>query len=154
MIDIRPDDLQGPEIAELLEAHLTHMRAISPPNSVHALDLEALRAPQITFWTMWQDDDTLIGCGALRELDTRHGEIKSMHTLKSLRGKGLGRRMLTHIIDEAKRRGYKRLSLETGGTDDFAAARGLYSAFGFVTCPPFADYVLDAFSTCMTLELD
>lgn len=154
MIDIRLDDLRGPEIAELLEAHLNHMRAISPPESVHALDLDALRAPEITFWTIWQDEDTLIGCGALRELDKRHGEIKSMHTIRSLRGKGLGRRMLTHIIGEATRRGYKRLSLETGGTDDFAAARGLYSAFGFTTCPPFGDYRPDPFSTCMTREFD
>jgi len=152
-IDIRIDDLRGPEIAALLEAHLDHMRSISPPESVHALDLDALRTPDITFWTMWHKD-VLIGCGALRELGPLHGEIKSMHTVGTLRGKGLGRRMLKHIVDAAMRRGYRRLSLETGATDDFIAARGLYAAFGFVTCPPFGSYTLDPFSTCMTYELE
>ena len=152
-VDIRIDDLRGPEIAELLQTHLVHMRAISPPESVHALDLDALRVPSITFWTMWQAD-SLIGCGALRELDPSHGEIKSMHTPMAQRGRGLGRRMVAHILDEARRRGYKRLSLETGATDDFIAARSLYAAFGFKTCPPFGDYFEDPFSTCMTLELE
>lgn len=153
MIDIRIDDLKGPEIADLLQTHLDHMRAISPPESVHALDLDALRKPEITFWTLWQAG-TLIGCGALRELDPTHGEIKSMHTPVSMRGSGYGRRMVAHIMDEARRRGYRRLSLETGATDDFIAARSLYAAFGFQTCPPFGDYVEDPFSTCMTLELE
>lgn len=152
-IDIRIDDLRGPEIAALLEAHLDHMRSISPPESVHALDLDALRAPDITFWTMWHKE-VLVGCGALREIDPLHGEIKSMHTVRTLRGKGLGRRILKHIVDEAMRRGYGRLSLETGATDDFIAARSLYAAFGFVTCPPFGNYTLDPFSTCMTFELE
>ncbi len=152
-ITIRVDDLRGPEIAVLLEAHLDHMRAISPPESVHALDLDALRTPDITFWTMWHEGQ-LIGCGALRELDASHGEIKSMHTVNTLRGKGLGRRMLTHIIDEAERRGYQRLSLETGATDDFIAARSLYTAYGFATSPPFGNYTLDPFSTCMTFEME
>ena len=151
-ITIRADDLRGPEIAALLEAHLDHMRAISPPKSVHALDLDALRAPDITFWTMWLEGK-LVGCGALRELDTSHGEIKSMHTINTLRGKGLGRRILAHIIDEAERRGYDRLSLETGATDDFVVARSLYAAFGFTTCPPFGSYTPDPFSTCMTFEM-
>lgn len=153
VLDIRVDDLRGPEIAELLETHLTQMRAISPPESVHALDLDALRAPEITFWTMWEEKQ-LVGCGALREIDPTHGEIKSMHTPKHLRGKGIARQMVRHILNEARARGYKRVSLETGGTEDFIAARTLYSGFGFETCPPFADYVLDDFSTCMTLKLD
>jgi len=152
-IDIRVDDLRGSEIIGLLQAHLDHMRAISPPESVHALDLDALRKSDITFWTMWQDD-TLIGCGALRELDPLHGEIKSMHTPQAMRGNGYGRLMVTHVLDEARRRGYKRLSLETGATDDFIAARSLYAAFGFQTCPPFGNYFEDPFSTCMTLELE
>ena len=152
-ITIRIDDLRGLEIATLLEAHLDHMRATSPPESVHALDLDALRTPDIMFWTMWHTDE-LVGCGALRELDKSHGEIKSMHTVNTLRGKGLGRRMLTHIIDEAEQRGYQRLSLETGATDDFVAARRLYARFGFATCPPFGNYTLDPFSTCMTYELE
>jgi len=152
-IEIRVDDLRGPEIAALLETHLDHMRSISPPDSVHALDLEALRNPEITFWTMWRHGK-LIGCGALREIDPEHAEIKSMHTPAANRGQGLGRRMVRHILNVARERGYKRLSLETGATEDFIAARSLYASFGFVTCPPFADYNLDDFSTCMTLELD
>jgi len=152
-ITIRIDDLRGPEIATLLEAHLDYMRSISPPESEHALDLDALRKPDITFWTKWHKG-MLVGCGALRELDTSHGEIKSMHTVNTLRGKGLGRRMLTHIIDEAEQRGYQRLSLETGATDDFVASRGLYAGFGFAVCPPFGTYTLDPFSTRMTFELD
>lgn len=150
---IREDDLRGPEIAALLQVHLDHMHATSPPESAHALDLDGLRAPEITFWTLW-DDKTLLGCGALKELDPAHGEIKSMHTAEAARGKGVARRLLQHIVDEARRRGYRRLSLETGGTADFAAAHGLYGSFGFQSCGPFADYVLDPFSVFMTLELD
>jgi len=152
-IEIRVDDLKGPEIKALLEAHLDHMHAISPPESVHALDLEALRKPSITFWTMWLQG-TLIGCGALRELEPTHGEIKSMHTPVAFRGHGYGRRMVEYILKTARERGYQRLSLETGATDDFISARSLYASFGFNTCPPFGDYFEDPFSTCMTLELD
>jgi len=149
---IRKDDLRGPEIAALLEAHLDLMRSISPPESVHALDLAALRAPEVTFWTVW-DGSTLLGCGALKELDPAHGEVKSMHTAAAARGKGVARRMVEHILAEARARGYRRLSLETGSTEDFAPARGLYAGFGFTFCGPFADYALDPFSAFMTLEL-
>lgn len=152
-IEIRTDDLRGPEIAALLETHLDHMRSISPPESVHALDLDALRKPDITFWTMWRLG-ALIGCGALRELNPTHGEIKSMHTPAANRGQGLGRHMVAHILNVARERGYARLSLETGATEDFIAARSLYAAFGFNPCPPFGDYVEDPFSTCMTLKLE
>lgn len=149
---IREDDLGGPEIKTLLEAHLDLMRSISPPESVHALDLEALRAPEVTFWTVWEGQ-TLLGCGALKEIGAGHGEIKSMHTARAARGRGVARRMVEHILEEARRRGYTRLSLETGSTEDFAPARGLYSGFGFTDCAPFGDYVLDPFSVFMTLEL-
>ena len=149
---IREDDLRGPEIQALLEAHLDHMRAISPPESVHALDLDGLRRPEITFWTVW-DGGQLLGCGARKELDPGHGEIKSMHTNKAARGRGVARHLLEHILAEARRRGYRRLSLETGATEDFAAARRLYSAHGFEICGPFADYPLHPFSAFMTLEL-
>ncbi|MGD1876361.1 MAG: GNAT family N-acetyltransferase [Kiloniellaceae bacterium] len=149
---IRKDDLRGPEIVALLSAHLDLMRSISPPESVHALDLDALRAPGITFWTIW-DGAALLGCGALKEIGPGHGEIKSMHTAKAARGRGVGRGMVEHIIAEARRRGYRRLSLETGATEDFAPARGLYSGFGFQLCDPFGDYALDPFSVFMTLEL-
>lgn len=149
---IRKDDLRGPEIKALLEAHLDLMRSNSPPESVHALDLDGLRRPEITFWTVW-DEAELLGCGALKELDAEHGEIKSMHTAKAARGRGVARRLVQHILAEARVRGYRRLSLETGATEDFAAARGLYSTFGFAYCGPFADYPLHPFSAFMTLEL-
>lgn len=152
-IEIRVDDLRGPEIAQLLETHLAHMRAISPPESVHALDLDKLRKPDITFWTVWRGNE-LVGCGALRELDPYHGEIKSMHTTADARGLGIGRKMVEHILTTARERGYTRLSLETGATEDFIAARTLYQSFGFVPCPPFGDYFEDPFSAHMTLKLE
>lgn len=151
-MDIRLDDLRGPEIAALLNIHLDFARAVSPPGSVHALDLEALRAPLISFWTAW-DGDWLLGCGALKELDSTHGEIKSMHTARAARGRGVAAAILERIITEAQTRGYQRLSLETGVTEDFAPARTLYHRFGFNTCAPFADYFADPFSVCMTRAL-
>ena len=152
MTDIRIDDLRGPEIKALLEAHLDLMHAITPPESVHALDLEALRAPDMTFWTVWDGGD-LVGCGALKELGPTHGEIKSMHTAARARGRGVGRRMLEHIIDTARARGYARLSLETGSMDGFKPSRTLYQGFGFKLCPPFGDYVEDPNSVFMSRTL-
>jgi len=151
-IVISEDDLRGPEIVALLNAHLDTMRQHTPPESVHALDLEALRKPEITFWTVW-DESQLLGCGALKELDEDHGEIKSMHTAAAARGRGVARGLVEHILDEARRRSYKRLSLETGSPEAFAPARELYSAFGFRFCGPFGDYAYDPFSVYMTLEL-
>lgn len=151
-MQIRVDDLQGPEIRELLEEHLRNMREISPPESVHALDLTALRRPGITFWTAWSDD-VLLGCGALKQLDPRHGEIKSMRTPATRRREGVGRAMLTHIVNEARARGYTRLSLETGSMDAFVPARSLYQSFGFTYCGPFADYAEDPNSVFMTRKL-
>jgi len=149
---IRQDDLRGPEIAALLSAHLELMRSISPPGSVHALDLDGLRRPEITFWTVWEES-RLLGCGALKELDKAHGEIKSMHTAAAARGRGVARALVEHILGEARRRSYRRLSLETGGTADFAAAHRLYADFGFRPSAPFGNYRPDPFSLCMTLEL-
>ena len=149
---IRQDDLTGPEIRALLEEHLAHMRSVSPPCSVHALDLERLRRPEITFWTAW-DEAALAGCGALKALDGRHGEIKSMRTASTHRRRGVARLMLLHIVAEARRRGYARLSLETGSMDAFVPARTLYARHGFTTCPPFADYVEDPNSVFMTRAL-
>lgn len=149
---IKLDDLSGPEIAELLQEHLDDMHVHSPPESVHALDLDALKKPEITFWTVWLDD-RLVGCGALKELDKTHGEIKSMRTPNDFRGKGVGKLMLRHIIDEARRRNYKRLSLETGSMEAFEPARRLYESYGFSECGPFADYVLDPNSLFMAIEL-
>jgi len=149
---IRRDDLSGSEIRALLAEHLRDMHAQSPPESVHALPLDALRAPEVAFWTMWHGA-TLLGCGALRELDAAHGEIKSMRTVVVHRRKGVAAALLEHILDEAKKRRYKRVSLETGAMAAFAAAHGLYAKFGFNLCGPFADYVEDPNSIFMTMEL-
>jgi putative acetyltransferase len=151
-VQIRVDDLQGPEIASLLEAHMANMRLWSPPGSVHALDLERLRAPNITFWTIWDGAD-LLGCGALKQLDAGHGEIKSMRTAERHRRRGVAARLLAHIVAEARSRGYSRLSLETGSMAAFAPARELYASHGFTPCPPFGDYKPDVNSVCMTMEL-
>ncbi len=149
---IRIDDLTGPEIAALLEQHLCEMRDVSPPESKHALDLNGLRQPDITFWTVW-DGTALAGCGALKELDRFHAEIKSMRTASEYRNKGVASKLLQHIIAEAKSRNYKRLSLETGSMPYFEPARQLYLKFGFVYCGPFADYKEDPNSVYMTKEL-
>ena len=149
---IRRDDLAGPEIAALLQAHLDHAAEHSPRESIHALDLGRLRDPAITFWSVWSGVE-LAGCGALRELAPDHGEIKSMHTARAHRGRGVAAQLLTHILDEARSRGYRRVSLETGTMAGFAPARALYARFGFSVCPPFADYRVDPNSVCMTLEL-
>ncbi len=151
-MEIKIDDLKGPEIYALLQEHLRNMRRNSPPESVHALDIEGLSRPEITFWTVWEDGD-LLGCGALKELDPRHGEIKSMRTASRHLRKGVARNLLNHIIEEARRRGYRRLSLETGSTESFEPAHLLYASFGFTPCGPFADYVEDSFSVFMTREL-
>lgn len=151
-MEIRADDLRGPEIARLLQEHLQDMALHSPPESIHALDLEALRRPEITFWTVWQDG-ALLGCGAIKELDPGHGEIKSMRTSNAHRRKGVAATMLKHILEEAGRRRYRRLSLETGSMAAFAPAHRLYADFGFVACGPFADYVEDPNSIFMTQTL-
>ena len=151
-MEIRVDDLTGPEIARLLEEHLRNMCEVSPPESVHALDLEALRRPDITFWSVYKDSE-LLGCGALKELDARHGEIKSMRTATPHLRKGVAASLMRHILEEARRRAYRRLSLETGSMAAFAPARSLYTAFGFRPCGPFADYVDDPNSLFMSRDL-
>ena len=151
-MEIKRDDLTGPELANLLQEHLDEMALHSPPESRHALNLEKLRRPEITFWSVWEGGD-LIGCGALKELDLHHGEIKSMRITPAYRGRGVGRRMLQHIIAEAKRRGYRRLSLETGSMAAFEPARQLYASFGFEPCGPFAHYREDPNTVFMSKEL-
>jgi putative acetyltransferase len=146
------DDLSGAPIADFLAEHIRDMRATSPPESKHALDLEGLRRPEITFWVVL-DGPEIAGCGALKELNGRHGEIKSMRTAVSYRGQGVASLLLKHIIDEAQSRGYTRLSLETGSMPFFEPARQLYARFGFEPCPPFADYREDPNSVFMTREL-
>ena len=149
---IESDDLSRADIHALLNEHLQHMRALSPPESVHALDLDKLRQPDISFWSAW-DGPVLLGCGALKALDPAHGEIKSMRTPSALRRRGAGRAILAHIIEVARARGYRRLSLETGSMDAFKPAHRLYESFGFSFCGPFGDYAHDPNSVFMTLQL-
>ena len=151
-MEIKLDDLTGPAIAELLREHLANMAENSPPESVHALNIEQLRQPDITFWSVWTDGE-LLGCGALKELSARHGEIKSMRTVSRHRRKGVAARLLEHILEEAKKRSYTRVSLETGSMEAFAPAHRLYASFGFRHCGPFADYIEDPNSLFMTKEL-
>lgn len=149
---IETDDLSRPVVHALLQEHLRNMHALGPPESVHALDLDKLRRPGITFWTAW-DGELLLGCGALMELDRRHGEVKSMRTPEARRRTGAGRALLTHIVEAARARGYERLSLETGSVAAFAPAHRLYESAGFVRTGPFGEYVEDVNSVFMTLAL-
>lgn len=151
-VQIIEGDLSDPRVIALLKDHLDGMHEHSPPESVHALDLESLRAADVTFWSAW-DGAELLGCGALQELDPRHGEIKSMRTAEKHLGKGVGSAMLQHIVDEARRRAYVRLSLETGSGPGFEASHALYRKFGFGYCGPFGDYTDDPFSRFMTLDI-
>jgi len=151
-MEIVVDDLMGEEIARFLDEHLEDMRSISPPESKHALDLEGLRAPEVTFWTV-HDAGQLVACGAIKELDKSHAEIKSMRTEPGQRGRGTASMLLDYIISESKHRGYSRISLETGSMDYFLPARNLYLKHGFEFCPPFAAYVEDPNSVFMTLNL-
>lgn len=151
-MEIREDDPRTDAVARLLREHLEDMALHSPPESIHALDIDALRAPEVTFWTAWEEGE-LLGCGALLELARGHGEIKSMRTARGHLRKGVAAALLEHIMLEARRRSYSRLSLETGSMEAFAPARALYARFGFAFCDPFGSYVLDPNSVFMTLEL-
>ncbi|MBM6996685.1 GNAT family N-acetyltransferase [Paenibacillus sp. DXFW5] len=152
MLTIKLDDLSGPEIAALIGEHLANMAENSPPESIHALNLDGLKRPDVTFWSAWIDDE-LAGCGALKELDDQHGEVKSMRTAIPYRGKGVAKQVLVHLLEEAARRGYRQVSLETGSMEAFAPARRLYEGFGFTYCGPFADYVEDPNSVFMTKRI-
>ena len=151
-LQIREDDLTGEKIISFLREHLENMHDVTPPESIHALPLEGLRSPDITFWSVWEGDE-LLGCGALKELDAKTGEVKSMRTAPLHRGKGVGSRMLEHIINEAKGRAYDSLNLETGTMLEFAPARALYTRYGFEARGPFADYTDDPNSVFMTKKL-
>lgn len=151
-MEIRVDDLKGPEIAALLTYHLECMAPLSPKESRHALDLEGLRRPEITFWTAWVGSE-LAGCGALKELDKTHGEVKSMRTADAYLRQGVGSKILDHIIAEAKSRGYRRLSLETGAMPYFEPAHNMYRKAGFKECEPFVGYRLDPHSKFFTREI-
>jgi putative acetyltransferase len=145
-------DFSDPRVVDLLNIHVTTARAATGRGSAHALDLTGLQSPDIDFWTIW-DQEILVGIGALKRLAPEHGEVKSMHTAESRRGRGAGSAMLRHIIATAKSNGMSRLSLETGSWDYFIPARALYRRHGFVECPPFADYVPDPNSVFLSLEL-
>lgn len=149
---IEADDLSRPAVQRLVTEHLADMYATSPVESVHALDQAGLRRSDISFWTVW-DHHELLGCGALRQLSPTEGEIKAMRTRESARGRGVAAHLLTFLIDQARQRGYHRLSLETGSQPFFAPARQLYARHGFVACAPFAQYQPDSASVFMTLDL-
>ncbi len=148
-MQIKLDPLCGSEIRALLEEHVRNMYEVSPPDSVHVLDLAALQQPEISFWTLWSGEE-LMGCGALKELSPEHAEIKSMRTATAHRRKGVAEQMLKHLLTVATQRAYKRLSLETGAQDFFKPARRLYARFGFADCPAFEGYVEDPHSVFMT----
>lgn len=149
---IAEGDPRAGDVVALLQVHLTSMRHISPPDHVHALDLDGLTAPDVTFLTARTDGD-LLGVGALKQLDGERAEIKSMHTAAIARGRGVGRGLVDHLIAIARDRGLVWLGLETGTQPEFEAARALYRSFGFATCDPFAPYTVNAYSTCMSLDL-
>lgn len=151
-MQIKIDDLTHPKVAELLQEHLDDMYATSPAESVHALDLDKLRQADISFWTAWQQQD-LLGCGALKILSMQHAEIKSMRTARQHLRKGVATQMLEHIIQQAKTRDLKRISLETGSQPFFQPAIALYKSYNFEFCEPFADYKVDPNSKFMTLVL-
>ena len=152
-LQIRLDDLSDPRIEAFMQEHLQDMYAVSPPESVHALDMDQLRQPDIAFWSAWlpgADGGTLVGTGALKRLDADHAELKSMRTSARHRGQGIARQVLAHLLQEARARGFTRVSLETGPQPFFEPARQLYFQHDFVECGPFADYGPDPYSFFMT----
>lgn len=152
-VDIRLDNLNGEEIAEFLQQHIADMKAVSPPESKHALDIEGLRGSDITFWTVYEDN-RLVGCGALKEIDSCQGEVKSMRVRASSRGAGIGSELVNHIVEVARKRRYHTLKLETGSMTFFEPARNLYLKHGFSYCGPFGDYTQDPHSVFMVLHLN
>ena len=151
-MQIAIEDLMSLDVQDLLREHLASMHENSPPGTVYALDLEGLRDPAITFWTV-REAGELMGCGALKELDTQSGEIKSMRTAGAHLRKGVAAKLLSHILDETKRRGYTSVSLETGTTEAFQPAISLYKRFGFMPCKPLSGYVDTDFNLFMTIEI-
>jgi len=152
-VEIAIDDLTSPEIIELLEAHVAEMRSVTPhEESVHALDLDGLRRPEVTFWSL-RDGERIAGCGAIKRLDASHAEIKSMRTAAAHQRRGVAARLLAHIEAESLRMGLTRLSLETGAEDFFQPARTLYLRSGFEYCEPFGNYVPDPLSVFMTKKI-
>lgn len=150
--DVQPDSPESPDVRRLLETHLVFAAEHSPPEHVHALDVPQLIEDHVSFYSIRVDGE-LLGVGAIQELDTTHGELKSIHTVESARGRGIGRAMVAHLIAVARTRGYSRVSLETGSMEAFRPSRILYERMGFEVCPPFGKYWDNEYSTCMTLQL-
>lgn len=146
------EDPRNPDVIALLERHLSFARSVTPPEDVHALDLDGLLDDSVTFYSL-RDDGSLLGIGALKQLDASHMELKSIHTAEEARGNGVGRAVVNHLLVVARERGAKRVSLETGAMDEFAPSRALYTKLGFVECEPFGDYLPSRNSTFMTLHL-
>lgn len=146
-------ELDHEDVRALLDVHFAEMRSQSPPDACHVLHGDALRHPSITFFSARDSDGHLQGVGALKELDPAHGEVKSMRTVPSALGRGVGRALLDAIIEEARRRGYRRLSLETGSSPDFATALRLYERAGFGPCPPFGGYPASPFTRFLSRDL-
>ena len=151
-MEIRPGDFSEPKLLRLLRLHLDNLRALSPPEGVYALDLGGLRRPDVSFWTVW-DGELLLGCGALKELDARTGELKSMRTDPAHLRRGVGRLMLEHLLELARSRGYRTVSLETGTGPEFEPALALYRSHGFTPGPPFGDYQASDFNQFLHLTL-
>jgi len=149
---IAADDPRADDVRAVLELHLAFTRTTSPPEHVHALDLDGLLDPAVTLYSA-RRDGAVLGVGAIKRLDDAHGELKSMHTVEQARGQGVGRAMVGHLLSVAAGRGYRRVSLETGAQPAFAAARALYAKVGFTSCPPFASYTVNPYSTCMKIDL-
>jgi putative acetyltransferase len=151
-VRIDVDDLSSPGTIAFLENHVTQLRALSPPESTHALDLDGLRAPDVVFWSA-RDGEQVVGCAAFKRLDDTHGEVKSMRTAADRARQGIATRLLATVIDHARDSGFRRLSLETGAEEFFAPARALYARHGFTECPPFGNYRPDPLSVFMTREV-
>ena len=145
-------NFQNSEVNELLNKHFIELRTVSPEGSAHVLDIEGLKDKSIKFWSLW-DNNKLIGCGALKFLEKNHGEFKSIRVADEFRKKGIGERIIEHLIEEAKKLEISKLSIETGAGEFFLPARKLFSKFGFKLCPPFAHYKEDPHSCYYTLNL-
>ena len=140
------------EVNDLLKKHFVELRSVSPSGSTHVLDIDGLKDPSIKFWSLWENNE-LIGCGALKFLEKNHGEFKSIRVADEFKKKGAGKRIINHLIEEAKKLKISKLSIETGAGDFFLPARNLFSKFGFKSCPPFAHYKDDPNSCYYTLDL-
>lgn len=149
---ISVEDPRTPDVVDLLERHLEFARAVTPPEDVHALDIDGLTDPSVTFFSL-RNDGRLLGIGAIKQLDETHFELKSIHTAEEARGNGVGRTMVEHLLGVARDRGAQRVSLETGNVEAFAPSRALYASAGFVESGPFGDYESGNTSTFMTMEM-